>query len=76
MKLPLDSLLNLLGVTVVGRSQVEEFICFHLQILASEFDYPHCGKSTKEFHQIRPILVRDLPSFGQHVYRRIPQSNL
>lgn len=75
MKLPLDSLLNLPGVTVTGRSQVEGFICFHLQILTSEIDCPHCGKSTKELHQIRPILVRDLPSFGQPVYLRIPRRN-
>jgi hypothetical protein len=48
-----DFLLNLPGVTVVGRSQVEGCICFHLKILVREMDCPHCGKATKEQH-LRP----------------------
>lgn len=70
-----DFLLNLPGVTVVGRSQVEGCICFHLKILVREMDCPHCGKATKELHQVRPILVRDLPSFGQAVYLKVPRRN-
>jgi transposase len=75
MKSPLDPVLNLPGVTVGGRSQGEGFICFHLQILAEEIDCPHCRKSTSELHQVRPILVRDLPAFGQPVYLKIPRRN-
>ena len=75
MKSSLDSLLNLPGVTVEGRSQVEGFICFHLELLAAETDCLHCGKSTKELHQSRSILVRDLPTFGQPVYLKIPRRN-
>jgi hypothetical protein len=36
MSSPLDSLLNLPGVTVEGHSQVEGYICIHLKILATE----------------------------------------
>lgn len=75
MESPFDCLLNLPGVTVVGRSQVEGCICFHLKMLAREMDCPHCGKATKELHQVRPILVRDLPSFGQPVYLKVPRRN-
>jgi len=73
MKSALDSLISLPGVTVEGRSQVEGFICFHLRILAKEIDCVHCGENTQELHQIRPILVRDLPAFGQPVYLRVPR---
>jgi transposase len=75
MESPFDCLLNLPGVTVVGCSQVEGCICFHLKMLAREMDCPHCGKATKELHQVRPILVRDLPSFGQPVYLKVPRRN-
>jgi transposase len=73
MPSPLDSLLKLPEVTVEGYTQVEEYICFHLTIPAQEIACPHCGKSTQELHQDRPILVRDLPSFGQPVYLRVPR---
>jgi transposase len=73
MKSAVDSLISLPGVTVEGRSQVEGFICFHLRILAKEIDCVHCGENTQELHQIRPILVRDLPAFGQPVYLRVPR---
>ncbi|NER93135.1 MAG: ISL3 family transposase [Symploca sp. SIO1B1] len=75
MKSPVDLLLNLPGVTVAGCSQIEGFICFHLKILTQEIDCPHCGQSTKELHQIRPIIVRDLPACGQPVYLKIPRRN-
>jgi len=73
MSSPLDSLVNLPGVTVEGHSQVEGYICIHLKILASEIACPHCRKPIQELHQVRPILVRDLPTFGQPVYLRVPR---
>lgn len=71
----LDFFLNLPEVTVVGYTQVEGYIGLHLEILAKEIDCPYCGKSTKELHQARPILVRDLPTFGQPVYLKVPRRN-
>jgi transposase len=73
MSSPLDSLLNLSEVTVEGHSQVEGYICIHLKILTSELVCPHCSKPTQELHQVRSILVRDLPTFGQPVYLRVPR---
>lgn len=73
MSSPLDSLLNLSGVTVEGHSQVEGYICLHLKILANEIPCSHCSKPTEELHQVRLILVRDLPTFGQPVYLRVPR---
>jgi transposase len=73
MSSPLASLLNLSGVTVEGHSQVEGYICLHLKILANEIPCPHCSKPTEELHQVRLILVRDLPTFGQPVYLRVPR---
>jgi transposase len=69
----LDSLLKLPGVTVEGQTQVEGYICLHLKIQDQEITCPHCTKLTKELHQVRPILVRDLPTFGQAVYLRVPR---
>lgn len=73
MPSPLDSLLNLPEVTVESSSQVEGYICVYLKILAPEIPCPHCKKLTSELHQVRPILVRDLPTFGQPVYLRVPR---
>ena len=70
---PLDSLLNLSGVTVEGHSQVEGYICIQLKILAAEIVCHHCSKPTQELHQVRSILVRDLSTFGQPVYLRVPR---
>lgn len=75
MESSVDVFLNLPEVTVVGRSQIEGYICLHLAILAKEIDCPHCGSLTKELHQVRPILVRDLPTFGQAVYLKVPRRN-
>lgn len=69
----LDSLLKLPGVTVEGHTQVEGYICLHLKIQRQEITCAHCTKLTPELHQVRPILVRDLPTFGQAVYLRVPR---
>lgn len=73
MDSPLNFLLNLPGITVDGCSQVEGYVCLHVRILATWIDCPHCQNSPLELNQVRSILVRDLPSFGQPVYLRIPR---
>lgn len=70
---PLDSLLKLPGVTVEGHTQEEGYICLHLKIQRQEISCPHCTNITQELHQVRPILVRDLPAFGQAVYLKVPR---
>ncbi len=46
---------------------------FQLSILAKGINCPHCRSYTEELHQIRPIIVRDLPACGQHVYLKLPR---
>lgn len=73
MQSPLNVLLNLPGVTVEGYSVLEGYICIHLTLLEPGIKCPRCGSHTKELHQVRPTLIRDLPSFGQPVYLKVPR---
>ncbi len=73
MNSPLDSLLNLPGTTVDGWRQVEGYLCLQLQLLEKGINCPYCQHHTFELHQTTFILVRDLPSFGQPVYLRVPR---
>ncbi|MEQ8996088.1 MAG: transposase family protein [Coleofasciculus sp. B1-GNL1-01] len=73
MEFSIDSLLNLPEVTVIGYFRNEDFICLNLEILTKEMNCPHCQKYTQELHQVRQLLVRDLPIFGQPVYLRVPR---
>ncbi|GET43433.1 transposase family protein [Microseira wollei] len=73
MKSPLDTLLNLAGTTVESFQQVEGYICLHLKILNRGMHCPHCQRYTEKLHQTTYILVRDLPSFGQPVYLKVPR---
>lgn len=73
MKSPLDSLLNLPGTTVEGFNQVSGYICLHLKILSRGMECPDCQSYTEKLHQTTHLLVRDLPSFGQPVYLRVPR---
>jgi transposase len=73
MKLSLDSLLDLPGITVEGLTQVEDNLCLQVKILAAGINCPYCQKHTQELHQTRFLLIRDLPSFGRFVYLRIPR---
>lgn len=70
---PLNGLLNLPGVTVEGYSLLEGYISIHLSLLEPGIKCPRCGSQTKELHQVRPTLIRDLPSFGQPVYLKVPR---
>lgn len=73
MSSPLDSLLNLPGITIESCLHVEEYVCLHVRILAEEIQCPHCKNYTPYLHQIRSILVRDLPTFGKPVYLKVPR---
>ena len=73
MSFHLDYLLDLPGVRVETCTEVEATISLRLGILADGMSCPHCQKYTEELHQNRPILVRDLPTFGRTVYLQVPR---
>ena len=69
----LNSLLNLPEITVEGSVHVEGYVCLQVKILAGEINCPHCQNSTRELHQSSSILIRDLPTFGNPVYLKVPR---
>ncbi|WP_413175510.1 transposase family protein [Anabaena azotica] len=69
----LSNLLNLPGVTVESWHYSDSSVSFNLSIIVSGIHCPHCRKYTAELHQVRPILVRDLPTFGKQVYLNLPR---
>lgn len=73
MSFNLDYLLNLPGVWVQTCAEVEGMISLKLEILVEGMNCPHCQKYTEELHQNRPVLVRDLPTFGRKVYLQVPR---
>jgi transposase len=73
MSFNLDYLLNLPGVRVETCAEVEEMISLKLEILVEGMNCPHCQKYKEELHQNRPVLVRDLPTFGRKVYLQVPR---
>ena len=54
-------------------AEVEGMISLKLEILVEGMNCPHCQKYTEELHQNRPVLVRDLPTFGRKVYLQVPR---
>ena len=70
---PLETLLNLPGTTVIGYQQLEGYVCIHLKLLTQEISCPYCQKNTRQLHQTKFLLVRDLPTFGQPVYLKVPR---
>jgi transposase len=73
MSFNLNYLLNLPGVMVETCAEVEEMISLKLEILVEGMNCPHCQKYTEELHQNRPVLLRDLPTFGRKVYLQVPR---
>jgi transposase len=70
----LTELLDLPQASVIGVSRIiDAHICFHIQLDNKEIHCPHCHTATRELHQNRPILIRDLSVFGKAVYLRIPR---
>ncbi|KAB8317322.1 transposase family protein [Tolypothrix campylonemoides VB511288] len=73
MNIHFTHLLNLPGVAVESCNSSHESVSFQLSVLAEGTYCPHCCKYTKELHQTRPIVVRDLPVYGKKVYLKIPR---
>lgn len=70
---PLDKLLNLLGMTIKKWSQTSAGFFLHLARVDSVINCPHCQQKTQELHQVRYLLVRDLPAWGQPIYLKVPR---
>lgn len=73
MDLHLDTLLHLPYATVETCSYMDENVCLQIRFLNDRISCPYCGNSTDELHQVRSVLVRDLPVFGQQAYLKIPR---
>lgn len=73
MDLHLDTLLHLPYATVETCSYIEGNVCLQIKLLNHGIACPNCDIYTEELHQVRSVLVRDLPVFGQQVYLKIPR---
>jgi transposase len=73
MSFHLDYLLNLPGVRVEVCKEVEGIMSLQLEMLSAGISCPHCQKYTEEIHQNRPVIIRDLPTFGRKVYLQVPR---
>ncbi|MDB9309975.1 transposase family protein [Aphanizomenon sp. CS-733/32] len=69
----LTKLINLPGVQVESWHDSDHSLNFNLSILVSGIYCCYCHNYTTELHQVRPILVRDLPAFGKQVYLNLPR---
>jgi len=69
----LDTLLNLPKLTVESCTQEEQQVFLKLRFLNETSDCPHCQNSSDKLHQNRPVLIRDLPIFGQPVHLHLPR---
>jgi transposase len=73
MSFHLDYLLDLPGVTVETCSCIENQLTLQVRIIVDGISCPHCQQFTQELHQNRPILARDLSTFGKAVYLKVPR---
>lgn len=73
MDLHLDGLLQLPHVTVESCTQQPNEVCLKLRLLNEEAACPHCGQTSDELHQNRPIVIRDLAVFGRATYLQVPR---
>jgi len=73
MDFHLDTLLNLPNLTVESCTQQQKQVFLKLQFLTEISDCPHCRNASDKLHQNRPVLIRDLPVFGQSVYLQLPR---
>jgi transposase len=73
MDFHLDGLLNLPHITIERCIKNERKTILKVGFLTDYATCPHCQKSTDELHQIRPILIRDLPISGQLIELEIPR---
>jgi len=73
MDFHLDGLLNLPDITIKKCIKNDRKTILKVGFLTDYATCPHCQKSTDELHQIRPILIRDLPISGQLIEWEIPR---
>lgn len=73
MDFHLDGLLNLPHITIKRCIKNDRKTLLKVGFLTDYATCPHCQKSTDELHQIRPILIRDLPISGQLIELEIPR---
>lgn len=69
----LTKLLNLPGVFVEFCDFRSHDLYFYLQISSNGISCPYCHSYIEDLHQVRPIIVRDLPAFGREVYLHLPR---
>jgi transposase len=71
----LTNLLNLPGIRVESESHhyLKNSVLFELSICATGMKCAYCCTYTEELHQTRPIIVKDLPFYGQDVYLKLPR---
>ena len=65
MDFHLDGLLNLPDITIERCIKNDTKTILKVSFLTDYATCPHCQQSRDELHQIRPILIRDLPISGQ-----------
>lgn len=73
MDFHLDRLLNFPNVTVESCIQQTNEVYLKLSFLNEEANCSRCNESSSEIHQNRPIVMRDLPIFGQFTYLKVPR---
>jgi transposase len=73
MDFHLDGLLNLPHITIERCIKNDRKTILKVGFLTDCATCPHCQKSTDELHQIRTILMRDLPISGQLIELEIPR---
>ena len=73
MDFHLDGLLNLPHITIERCIKNNRKTILKVGFLTDYATCPHCQKSTDELHQIRTILIRDLPISGQLIELEIPR---
>ena len=73
MDFHLDGLLNLPHITIERCLKNNRKTILKVGFLTDYATCPHCQKSTDELHQIRTILIRDLPISGQLIELEIPR---
>ncbi|WP_293262928.1 transposase family protein [Microcoleus sp. PH2017_21_RUC_O_A] len=73
MDFHLDGLLNLPDITIERCIKNDKKTILKVGFLTENATCPHCQQSRDELHQIRPILIRDLPISGQLIELEIPR---
>jgi transposase len=73
MSYDLTLALQLPDIAVERCSELPDALCLHLRLFARGIHCNFCQQWTEDFHQDRPVLLRDLPAFGRRVYLQVPR---